>query len=95
MVQRLLQRARQALCGIAQLLVPLAAQAQVDSRINKNLTYAKDLAVGACVVIFTAMLIYAGIEIAARHKRILDVWPILVGAGIAGSAALMATYFVS
>ena len=95
MSPRLLQRARNTLLLLAQLLLPLAVHAQVDSRINKNLTYAKDLAVGACVVIFTAMLIYAGIEIAARHKRILDVWPILVGAGIAGSAALMATYFVS
>ena len=97
MSPRLLQRARNALLGLGQLLAPLAVNAQMDlsNRLVKNLNYGKDLGVAACVVIFTALLIYAGVEVAARHKRVLDVWPILVGAAIAGSAGVAAAFLVS
>jgi len=85
---------RHAMLALALLCVQLSAQAQID-KINKNLEYGKDALIGACVVIMTGLLAHAGIEIASRHKRVMDVWHILVGAGIVGAAATAAAFLIN
>jgi uncharacterized BrkB/YihY/UPF0761 family membrane protein len=92
-----LQRARRVSAIIVAIScsVCISAAAQVqDSKVTDDLQWALNLLIAACVVIFTALFIFAGIEIASKHKRLIDIWHIIVGAGIAASAGVYASQFV-
>jgi len=90
----LIRRCRHALVGAAVLGMSCAAHAQID-KVNKNITYVRDGILGVCAVLITVLLIWAGIEIAAKHKRPIDVWPIVLGASLVGIAGTAAAFFVS
>ncbi|MYM73957.1 hypothetical protein GTP56_17375 [Duganella sp. FT134W] len=78
------------LCSVC---VQASAQVQ-QTKITENLQFGLNLLVAACVVIFTGFFVMAGIEIGARHKRLIDIWHLLVGAGIAAGAGVYAAQFV-
>ncbi|WP_373987798.1 TrbC/VirB2 family protein [Duganella sp. BuS-21] len=61
-----------------------------EFKVTQNLNWAKAILISAALIVFTGLTIFAGIEIASRKKQLLDVWHILVGAGISGAAAVIA-----
>ncbi|MYN24800.1 hypothetical protein [Duganella levis] len=74
----------------------ISASAQVQqTKITENLQFGLNLLIAACVVVFTTFFVIAGIEIGARHKRVIDVWHLLVGAGISAGAGVYAAQFVN
>lgn len=81
-----------ALCGL--LFACQSAAAQIP-KIDRNLQIVVTTITGVCVIIFTILIIKAGIEIGYHHRKIVDIWPIITGAGITGSAAVVAAMLVN
>jgi len=88
------RRCRQGCIALVLLAMAATAHAQVD-KLNRNITYLRDGIIGVCVVLFTVLFTWAGIEIAAKHKRPQDVWPIVLGASLVAAAGTLAAVLVN
>jgi len=69
------------------------ASAQMES-LNRNLTWVQTALTAACVLIFTCLIIFVGVQIAARHAKLMDLWHIILGASLAGGAVGIAALLV-
>lgn len=88
------RRCRQGLAALVLLGLPWAASAQMD-KANRNMAYIRDGILGVCVVVFSVLFIWAGIEIAAKHKRAMEVWPVILGATVVAMAGTAAAFLVN
>lgn len=75
------------------LILSPSAYAQIE-KLTRNINYAYLAAAAVATLIFTLLVIHAGIEIGWNRRKIADVWPVLVGAAITGSGAIIAAALV-
>lgn len=69
------------------------AYAQI-AKVEENFNYVQAAIISIAATIITIMIMVAGIEVAARHRKLMEVWPIVLGAGLVAAAAGIAAYFV-
>lgn len=90
-------RPRRALLLLTLMLIGLAASAQVSTipKVGRNMQIVLEVVFGLSVVTFTILFVWCGIEIGARHRKLIDVWQPIAGATVAGCAAVVAALLIN
>ncbi len=81
------------LAFITALGVWIPAYAQIET-FNRNLEIVRNVLVGISVLIFTVLIMFAGIRMAAQHAKWSEISNIVFGGALVGSAALLAAALV-
>lgn len=79
--------------SLAGLFLPTPASAQMDA-LNRNMTLVQTAMLGASVLIFSCLIIYVGVQIGWRHAKLTELWNVVIGASLVGSAVGLAGLLV-
>lgn len=91
---RLLRTAAQRAVTLLLLAACHPAYAQI-AKMTRNADFVYATIAGLCVAVFSVLVVIAGIEIGARHRKLLDIWHIVVGAAVSGSGAVIAATMIN
>jgi hypothetical protein len=69
------------------------AHAQFE-KMTRNFNWVYATVAGLAVIVFSVLIVAAGFEVGIRHRKLMDVWPIVVGAALSGSGAVVAALLI-